>query len=49
MREDQAAGALAAVVSGIVDGLKPYGITHIGMPATPYRIWQAIEKAKGSG
>ena len=39
-------GALAAVVSAIVDALKPYGIEHIDMPATPYRVWQAIERAK---
>ena len=39
-------GALAVIVSAIVDALKPYGIEHIDMPATPYRIWQAIERAK---
>jgi len=39
-------GALAAIVSAIVDALKPYGVLHLDMPATPYRIWRAIEKAK---
>ena len=39
-------GALAVIVSAIVDALKPYGMLHIDMPATPYRVWQAIENAK---
>ena len=39
-------GALAVIVSAIVDALKPYGVLNIDMPATPYRVWQAIEKAK---
>jgi carbon-monoxide dehydrogenase large subunit len=41
-------GALAVIVSAIVDALKPYGVQHIDMPATPYRVWQAIEKAKAA-
>jgi aerobic carbon-monoxide dehydrogenase large subunit len=39
-------GALAVIVSAIVDALKPYGVLHVDMPATPYRLWQAIENAK---
>ncbi len=39
-------GAPAVIVSAIVDALKPYGVLNIDMPATPYRVWQAIEKAK---
>jgi carbon-monoxide dehydrogenase large subunit len=41
-------GALAAIISAIVDALKPYGIVHIDMPATQHRIWQAIETARGA-
>ncbi|MDI3340814.1 MAG: molybdopterin-dependent oxidoreductase [Sphaerobacter sp.] len=38
-----------AVVNAIIDALKPYGITHLDMPLTPQRIWQAIQQAqKGS-
>jgi carbon-monoxide dehydrogenase large subunit len=33
-------------MNAIVDGLSVYGIRHIDMPATPHRVWQAIEKAK---
>ncbi|MGH6684482.1 MAG: xanthine dehydrogenase family protein molybdopterin-binding subunit [Pseudolabrys sp.] len=39
-------GAPAAIVSALVDALKPYGIVNLEMPATPYRIWQAIQQAK---
>jgi carbon-monoxide dehydrogenase large subunit len=39
-------GALAVIVSAIVDALKPYGVLNIDMPATPHRIWQTIQKAK---
>jgi carbon-monoxide dehydrogenase large subunit len=38
--------ALAVVVSAIVDALRPYGVLHLEMPATPVRVWQAIQDAK---
>ena len=34
--------ALAVIVNAIVDALGEYGVTHIEMPATPERIWRAI-------
>jgi carbon-monoxide dehydrogenase large subunit len=37
--------ALAVIVSGIVDALKPYGIAEIQMPATPFTVWKAIQDA----
>jgi carbon-monoxide dehydrogenase large subunit len=40
------AGGLASVMNAVVDALSPYGITHIDMPATPQRIWAAIQEAK---
>ncbi len=39
-------GAPAAIVSALADALKPYGILNLAMPATPFRIWQAIQDAK---
>ena len=39
-------GAPAAIVSALADALKPYGILNLEMPATPFRIWQAIQNAK---
>lgn len=38
-------GALPATINAVVDALKPLGIDHIDMPATPQRIWQAIRAA----
>jgi carbon-monoxide dehydrogenase large subunit len=38
--------ALAVIVSGILDALKDYGVRDIKMPATPFRVWQAIQDAK---
>lgn len=39
--------ALAVVMNAIMDALKDHGVEHIDMPATPHRIWSAIQKAKG--
>jgi carbon-monoxide dehydrogenase large subunit len=41
--------APAAIVSAVVDALKPYGVLNIEMPATPHRIWQTIQDAKAKG
>jgi CO/xanthine dehydrogenase Mo-binding subunit len=38
--------ALAVVMNAVMDALKDYGIEHIDMPATPHRIWAAIQAAK---
>ncbi|MEA2767784.1 MAG: aerobic carbon-monoxide dehydrogenase large subunit [Acetobacteraceae bacterium] len=40
------AGSLPAVMNAVVDALAEFGIAHIDMPATPYRIWQAIQAAR---
>jgi carbon-monoxide dehydrogenase large subunit len=39
------AGALTSVMNAVVDALAETGIKHIDMPATPYRVWQAIRGA----
>ena len=39
-------GAAAAVINAVVDALSLYGIDHIEMPATPARVWQAIQAAR---
>jgi aerobic carbon-monoxide dehydrogenase large subunit len=44
------AGTIAAppaVVNAVVDALAPLGVTDIGMPTTPERVWRAIAEAKG--
>jgi aerobic carbon-monoxide dehydrogenase large subunit len=40
--------APAVVISAILDALRPLGVREIAMPATPYAIWSAIQKAKES-
>ncbi|MGB0629133.1 MAG: xanthine dehydrogenase family protein molybdopterin-binding subunit [Alphaproteobacteria bacterium] len=40
--EGGTAVAPAAVANAIVDALKDYGVDHIELPATPERIWRAI-------
>jgi carbon-monoxide dehydrogenase large subunit len=40
------AGSLPAVMNAVVDALSEFGISHIDMPATPYRTWQAIQAAQ---
>jgi carbon-monoxide dehydrogenase large subunit len=39
--------ALAVVINAVVDALSEFGITHMEMPATPERIWRAIQEARG--
>jgi carbon-monoxide dehydrogenase large subunit len=34
------------VINGLVDALSEYGVTHIDMPATPERVWRAIQQAQ---
>lgn len=39
-------GALPALMGAVVDALRPLGIQHLEMPATPERVWRAIRAAK---
>ena len=41
-------GATPAVQNAVVDALSHLGIRHIDMPASPQRVWQAIQAAKGN-
>ncbi len=43
--ESGTVGAPPAVISAVLDALRPLGVTQIDMPATPDRIWAAIQKA----
>lgn len=46
--EAGALGAPPAIVNAIVDALAEFGVRHIDMPATPERIWHAIEEARAT-
>ena len=38
-------GGLPSTMNAIHDALRPLGITHFDMPATPLRLWEAIQAA----
>jgi len=40
-------GSPPAVINAVIDALSHLGVTHIDMPATPARVWQAIQEARG--
>jgi carbon-monoxide dehydrogenase large subunit len=42
-------GALGAAMNAINDALAPLGIRHFDMPATPGRVWAAIQAVKHKG
>jgi aerobic carbon-monoxide dehydrogenase large subunit len=42
--EAGAIGAPAAIANAIVDALKPLGVKHVEMPATPERLWRTIQQ-----
>ncbi|MBT5048058.1 MAG: hypothetical protein HOM58_06105, partial [Rhodospirillaceae bacterium] len=39
-------GALASVMNAVNDALAPLGVKNLGMPATPERVWAAIQSAQ---
>ncbi|MGI8976062.1 MAG: xanthine dehydrogenase family protein molybdopterin-binding subunit [Thermomicrobiales bacterium] len=41
-------GATPATANAVIDALEPFGITHLDVPMTPQRVWQAIQDASGS-
>ncbi len=44
------AGTIAstpAIINGVVDALRPFGVGDIRMPATPSRVWHALQDARG--
>jgi carbon-monoxide dehydrogenase large subunit len=34
------------IINAVVDALADLGVTHIDMPASPERVWQAIRDAQ---
>ncbi len=44
--EAGAIGTPPAVINAVVDALKEYGVDHIDMPATPEKVWRAINSAQ---
>jgi len=44
--EAGAIGAPAALMNAVHDALAAVGVKRIDMPASPHRVWQAIQQAK---
>ncbi len=42
------AGSLTSVMNAIAHALSEFGIRHMDMPATPYRVWRAIQDARAA-
>src|SRR5687768_1713033 len=38
-------GSLPALMNAVLDALRPAGVAHFEMPATPLRVWQALQAA----
>jgi aerobic carbon-monoxide dehydrogenase large subunit len=36
------------VINAVVDALSELGVRHVEMPATPERVWRAIQDAKAA-
>jgi carbon-monoxide dehydrogenase large subunit len=45
--ESGTVGSTPTVMNAIMDALWPLGVRNIQMPATPLRVWQAIQQTKG--
>src|SRR5262249_53931138 len=41
-------GAPPTVINAILDALRPLGVEHIDMPATPERVWASMRRAKAA-
>jgi carbon-monoxide dehydrogenase large subunit len=40
--ESGCTASIPALVSAVLDALRPYGITHLDMPLTPDKVWRSI-------
>jgi aerobic carbon-monoxide dehydrogenase large subunit len=47
--ESTTIGSTSAAHNAVIDALGPLGVRDVEMPATPQRVWQAIQAAAGGG
>jgi carbon-monoxide dehydrogenase large subunit len=40
------AGSMPSVMNAVLDALRGAGISHLDMPASPQRVWQALQQAR---
>ncbi len=45
--ESGAIAAQPAVINAVVDALSHEGVTHIDMPASPWKVWRTLQEARG--
>ena len=45
--ESGAIAAQPAVINAVIDALSHEGVTHIDMPASPMKVWTALQEARG--
>jgi carbon-monoxide dehydrogenase large subunit len=46
------AGTIAStptVANAVMDALSPFGITHLDIPLTPAKVWEAVQSARKAG
>ena len=43
--ESGVAGSLPSAMNAIIDALSARGIDHFDLPASPQRVWQALQQA----
>ena len=41
-------GGTPTVMNAVIDALRPLGVKQIEMPATPEKVWRAINQAKAA-
>ncbi len=39
----------AVLINAVIDALADFGVEHIDMPATPQKVWAAIQTARQNG
>ena len=37
-----------AVINALIDALRPLGVDHIDMPATPEKVWDRLKRAQAA-
>jgi aerobic carbon-monoxide dehydrogenase large subunit len=40
-------GSMPCLMNAVLDALRPAGVTEFDMPATPHRLWSALQAARG--
>jgi carbon-monoxide dehydrogenase large subunit len=46
--ESATVGAPAAIANAVVDALSPFGVTHIDIPITPWKVWSILSQKRGA-